>query len=223
MTKKNAGKEFEDQWRDSYLKYDHLFLRLQDGAKWNRGIQQSFTTENPFDSLGYQIPFLWFLELKSTKDNLISFTPFGDDCSPYEKPKERNGKRVADKMIKTNQVKSLMKYDKYEGVICGFIFNFRDEIENKTFFIHIKDFLEFASTSKKSSINIKDCISIGLPIESRKKIKKHTYNIEKFCSDSVNFSINKKYITTSSLSRLIKYINSLVESENTLNEGEAIV
>ncbi|RXZ77927.1 hypothetical protein EBB07_28105 [Paenibacillaceae bacterium] len=190
LSKKNEGKIFEDNWKASYKKLPFYFLRLADAAKWGRGSDSRFMTTNPFDLLHFKPPYLWLLELKSTSDNRISFYPE----TPWIKPENVKSQP----MIKHSQVKSLMESTQKDNTIPGFIINFREKekktktFEHETYFVHINDFVQFAIESKKSSINREECKKIGVSIDSKKKKVNYTYDIEKFCEDSVKILFREK-------------------------------
>lgn len=83
-------------------------------------------------------------------------------------------------VIKQHQIDKLTEAAGYDGVITGFIMNFR-EPNNKVFFIHIKDFLEYkhivenqvtfhkySNKVNKSSIPIGIYEEIGIEIKGFK-------------------------------------------------------
>jgi penicillin-binding protein-related factor A (putative recombinase) len=178
----NSGKEFEACWKDSWEKTGYWFIRLIDSVKWGTGAGASFTPSNPCDCVGFSAPILFVLELKSTNGTGISFNP----GNPLLKPE--NAKTNV--MIKAGQCKSLLKFAEKDGVIAGFILNFRPRMlktksePNETFFIFIEDFMKFATESGKSGINREDCHKIGVPILGEIKKVKYKYDIESFISDT---------------------------------------
>ena len=89
-------------------------------------------------------------------------------------------------MIHKHQIISLEKLDKYEGVISGFIFNFRLENETieHTYFQSIIDFLKMYNSLNKKSFNEKDLLHYNpIVIEGKKKIKNWSWNLEKFLKE----------------------------------------
>lgn len=209
-SKTKAGKTFEENWKDSYSKLPIFYLRLKDAAKWNRGEQSSFTPENPFDSFQFQMPFIWLFELKSTSGSSISFYP----NTPDEKPEGTNSQV----MIKPNQVKSLLESSEVDGVIAGFVMNFRSretktlKFDNETYFIHINDFMKFAKVSGKSGMNREDCSIMGLRIDSSIKKVNYKYDIEKFTKESPKFYLNKGYINKESLIQTRDILSELLKT-----------
>lgn len=163
----NAGKEFEMDLKKSATEQGIYFYRIKDVnplfLKANAKVSQ-----NDFDSFIYKKPNLFPIELKSTGQRSISFD---------------------NKIIKKHQIQALDEASKYDGLIAGFIFNFR-EYDNFTTFIHIQDFLEiqylsqnqisehrFKSKLNKSSIGLDICKEIGIEMKSVKKAKKYRYYI----------------------------------------------
>lgn len=98
--------------------------------------------------------------------------------------------------------KHLEAASKYEGVLPGFLFNFR-EPENRVFFVHINDFLTYKNIAEnqlehtyiskvnKSSIPIGICEEIGTEVRWMKKKVNYTYYINKMCESIVS----KKSVT----------------------------
>jgi len=181
----NDGKQFETDWKDSYKGTSYFYMRLRDSAKWTQGKNTSFTPSNPCDAIQFTQPYIWLLELKSTKGTGVSFYP----NTPWEKPKGT----TSNVMIKANQVKELMEAVQKPGVIAGLILNFRPRelksgtTSNKTYFIHITDFVKFAIATGKASINQNDCEQIGFKITGEKKKIHYRYDIERFVFAGINF------------------------------------
>lgn len=184
-SKTKAGKVFEKDWQDSVAKTNYFYLRLIDGVKWGVGEGSKFTPSNKCDAIQHTAPYLWMLELKSTKSNSMSFHP----KTPWETPKGSNTKYV----IKPSQVKALKaEYEKRNPyVIPGFILNFRERImktktvPHQTYFVHIKDFLDYATTSGTSSINAEVCKKIGINIEGELKKTHYRYDVVDFVERAV--------------------------------------
>jgi hypothetical protein len=206
----NHGKIFETDWKNSYDGLPYFYLRLKDAAKWLQGSGSSFTPENPCDSIQYTMPYLWLLELKSTKGSSISFNPE----KPYEKPKNKK----TNVMIKANQVKELMKAVQKEGVIAGLILNYRpretkkEKFDNETFFIHILDFVQFAETSNKSSINADDCRNIGVKVTGTKKVKNYKYDIKQFKDEAIIKCLKSGRLDVNYLGKLHTWVGLVQKS-----------
>ncbi len=82
--------------------------------------------KNKYDALIFRKNHLFPVELKSTKAKSIS---------------------MKESMIKAHQIKNLKEAAKFDGVIAGFLFNFR-EPDNRTFFVHINDFLDYQNIAE---------------------------------------------------------------------------
>jgi penicillin-binding protein-related factor A (putative recombinase) len=107
--------------------------------------------------------------MKSTKSKSISFS---------------------ESIIKQHQIDNLLDAVSYDGVIAGFLFNFR-EPDNKAYFVHISDFVKYKhiaenqlehtykSKINKSSIPIAICQEIGIEVTNVKKVKKYRYVLNK--------------------------------------------
>ena len=110
------------------------------------------------------------MELKSTKGTSINLWKEGLD------PKKTYN-------IKKHQIEALEEASTYKGCISGFIFNFR--AVERTYFLHIEDFLEFTGQTEKKSINEKDIVnSGGIIIKQKKKRVRFTYDIASFIRDA---------------------------------------
>ena len=140
-TKKvNEGKVFENQIRLSILKIDDVYYcRIPDPPQsFVQAETTKFSNKNPFDFLAYKFPYLLALENKSTIGTSFSFTM--DD-------------KKKDTLIHAHQIKGL--WNAYtDGVCAGLLLNFRDK--NRTYFIHIYDFVKFVADTTKKSINESD-------------------------------------------------------------------
>lgn len=216
MANTKDGKVFEQNWRDSYKSSEHFYMRLRDGAKWLKGQGSSFQSENPCDSIQHTMPFLWLLELKSTKAASISFNPYIEGVSsPEEKPKNKK----TNVMIKANQVKELRQAVKHQGVIAGLVVNYRERKlktkaeDNDVFFIHINDFWNFAIESGKSSISREDARSIGVRIESTKLKVNYRYKINEFVHIGAKIFLQKGYLDKGDIQRTVAWLSELLNKE----------
>ncbi len=188
-------------------------MRLKDTAKWLQGSGSKYTPSNPCDAIQHTMPFLWLLELKSTKAASVSFNPYiKGESSPMDKPKNKK----TNVMIKANQVKELKKAVEHDGIIAGFIINYRErKLKTKThpnecFFIHINDFLDFASKTGKSSISQDDCREIGISIRSIKLKSNYRYKINEFVNEAIKVYLEKGYLSKKSIQSTIEWLAALV-------------
>ena len=133
-------------------------------------------TKNDYDCMMFGQKHLYTLELKSTKEKRFSFD---------------------ESIIKQHQIDKLDEASKFDSVISGFIFNFR-EPDNRVFFVHIKDFLDYKyiaqnqikehnykSKVNKSSISLAICEEIGLEIKGFKKRVKWHYHLKDFVLSAI--------------------------------------
>ena len=169
---KNVGKIFEEQFKISVPNYC-LLQRLNDSPQaFKQSNLTRFTRENPcdfflFDSIAH---ILYCLELKTTKNKYMTF----EDIDSEEQQ---------NKMIHKHQILSLLEFSKFDNVMSGFIFNFRDEIHNmeRTYFQDAESFNKMCKSINKSSFNEMDLILNGaIKINGIKKRVKYTWNIDEF-------------------------------------------
>lgn len=142
----NIGKIFERQIKKSIPGYA-LLCRIPDSAQsFGKNSNLRFSRKNPFDYILYdsKTHFLYALELKTVKGKSISF--------------ERTENDVGE--IHYNQIQGLNEWNRYDGVICGFLIEFR-EIE-KTFFLKIDDFNKLLQQISKKSFNNDDLEKLGI-------------------------------------------------------------
>lgn len=119
--------------------------------------------KNPFDFLLFGDSVLMLLELKSTKQKSFSFS---------------------EKIIKKHQIKALEKYQYYPYVVPGFVFNFQS-VNNETYFLYIKDFIEFKNNTTRKSVPYNYIKESGLLISCKKLKVNYRYNLEKFIDDVI--------------------------------------
>lgn len=161
----NIGKTFEEQVKKSVPAYA-LFYRLPDSAQsFGSNKKLRFSRKNPFDYLMWDSKRhkLYALELKTKQGKSISF----------EREKEDKGD------IHYHQIQGLNKWDKYDGITCGFLIEFR-ELEF-TFFLYIDSFNKLTANLDKKSFSYNDLVNSGLDYVVIPQIKKRTryqYDIE---------------------------------------------
>lgn len=150
-TKKNPGKVFEGDIKDSFAENNIFCMRINDNYMANVQVGKGkYTTRNPADYIFFNEGKLYFAECKSTKYKSMSFSldPM-DNGSP---------------MIKAHQIDTLMSFSDYEGIRCGFLLNFRDEVapaNTLTYWLPIEGFSLFLSKTDKKSINKLDIVENG--------------------------------------------------------------
>ena len=175
MVKKNYGKSLESDIQTSAKEQNIFFYRIKDVnpmfLKPNSNV-----SKNDYDSFIYRKPNLFPMEFKSTANKSISYD---------------------EKIIKGHQIKALTDAATYDGLIAGFLFNFR-EYDNATFFVHIEDFNKvkyiadngitdhpYTSKINKSSIGLDTCKEVGIEIHNVKKKVKYRYYINKLLDELI--------------------------------------
>ena len=163
----NKGKLFEQQLSKSIPDYALLY-RLPDPAQSFGGENNlRFSAKNPFDFLLWDSlkHRLYAIEAKTVDGKSISF----------ERTKEDKG------VIHLHQINGLNKWDKFDGIICGFIIEFREL--DKTIFLDIKQMNKIMKILQKKSFNVSDLdeCEIDYYIIGQKKARtRFTYDIDSF-------------------------------------------
>lgn len=168
------GKEFEQSIEQASSEQSIFYFRVRDVNPM--AIKPNFKLpQNKYDCLLYYKDYLFPIEMKSTKGKSVSFS---------------------ESIIKQHQIDSLKEATKFEGVIPGFLFNFR-ESDNATYFIHIDRFIEYQHIAQnqlehtyqnkinKSSIPVGICREIGIELTNVKKVKKYRYYLNKLLDELI--------------------------------------
>ena len=160
----NVGKLFEQSFRNSVPSYA-LYYRLPDPPQSFGGGNLRFSSKNPFDCLIWDSErhTLFAIEIKTVSGKSISF----------ERSKQEKGE------IHFHQIQGLNDWSKYDGIIAGFIIEFR-QIE-KTVFIRIEDFNKLIEKIPKKSFNFDDLDSNEIDyifIPQHKKKVNYRYDVE---------------------------------------------
>jgi penicillin-binding protein-related factor A (putative recombinase) len=158
--KQNIGKIFESEIEQSCEDQKVFYFRVRDVHIPPNLRTRIRVPKNKYDSLLFYKNHLFALEFKAT-DKAKSFP-------------------LKEHVIKQHQIDNLKAAKKYDGVISGFIFNFRDT-NNETYFVEIDDFITYTKVAKKElentyqskanekSIPIGIIREIGVPVEHVKK------------------------------------------------------
>ena len=174
--KKNYGKLFESDVEVSCNEQNIFYFRVRDVNLPPDVRMRVKLPQNKFDCLLYYKDHLFPIEMKSTKDKSIS---------------------LKEHMIKQHQIDSLKESTKYDGVIAGFLLNFR-EPKSRTFFIHIDEFINYKhiaenqmehtykSRVNKSSIPISICEEIGVEVTSVLKSVRYRHYIKKLLDELID-------------------------------------
>lgn len=166
---KNIGKQFEQDFSESIPEYVMLY-RLPDSAQsFGNSTVLRFSRKSPFDFFLWDSKrhILYALENKTVEGKSISFE------------REKSGCAV----IHYHQIQGLNQYNKYEGIVCGFVIFFRG-IET-TVFLPINSFNDIVKNNEKKSVNYNDIVTSGLPyivIPQTKKRTRYVYDIESLLS-----------------------------------------
>lgn len=166
---KNIGKIFEAQISKSVPPYALLY-RLPDSAQSFGGGNLRFSRKNPFDYILWDSKKhkLYALELKTVSGKSISF----------ERTKEENGE------IHYHQIAGLNDWNKFDGITCGFMIEFR--AAEKTIYLDISEFNKLISVVQKKSFNLDDLDlnNIKYIVIGQKKARtRYTYSIDEFLSN----------------------------------------
>lgn len=170
---KNEGKVFEQDFAKSMPNYALLY-RLPDSAQVFGGSNNlRFSRKNPFDFLLWDSKrkTLYALELKTVSKQSISF----------ERDKNEKGE------IHCHQVQGLNTWNKYDGITCGFILEFRGIAT--TVFLDIESYNTLVTQIDKKSFSYQDICVSGLPYFVIPQVIKKThysYDIETFLSRNDN-------------------------------------
>ena len=162
---KNTGKKFEDDIKRSVPDYMMLY-RLPDAAQsFGGGNKLRFSRKNPFDFLMWDSRnrTLFALEMKTVSGKSISFERKDGECGEIHK----------------HQIEGLNEWNQYDGIVCGFIIEFRGT--ETTVFLKIADFNDLIEKITKKSFTMKDIEAHGIPhiiIPQQKLRTRYRYDIE---------------------------------------------
>lgn len=165
----STGKKFESNIAKSVPEYA-LAYRLPDSAQAFGGASKlRFSRKNPFDYLVWDSKRhrLYALELKTVKEKTISF--------------ERDSKDSAE--IHLHQINGLNNWNKYDGITCGFIIEFR--ALELTIFVEIEQFNKLSNLICKKRFGIDDLEKNGIIyiVIPQKKLKvNYRYDIDMLLS-----------------------------------------
>lgn len=172
---RNTGKIFEAQFKASVPEYVLLY-RLPDPSQAFGGSDRlRFSAKPPFDYLMWDSlkHRLYALELKTVGGKSISF----------ERSREDKG------TIHFHQLKGLSEWNRYDGITCGLVVEFR-EIE-KTVFIEITEFYRLMESTRKKSFNYTDLAENNIQyylIGQTKCRTRYKYDVDKFLKEGLYVS-----------------------------------
>lgn len=170
---RRIGARFQTDIETSCKEQDIFFHNIKDVFLPPDVRRRVRLPKNKYDSILYSNGNLFPMELKTTDKKSISFS---------------------ESVIKQHQIENLEEASKFEGVIPGFLLNFREQPENLTYFIHIKDFIkykDFAESQSEhpyrcrkgkkingASISLDICQEIGVEVLSIKKQVNYRYFVK---------------------------------------------
>lgn len=171
---KNSGKRFEEDFAKSIPQYCFVH-RLKDSAQsYNNSTNTKFTWNNQCDYFVFDANthLLYAIECKTTKFKSMSVQ--------LDKDKDSSS------MIKHHQIESLKKMSGYDGLIAGFVFNFRhfegqENAFESTYWQSIDDFDSMMGGNGKKSFNELDLImNNAVKISGSKKRTRYAWDIDGF-------------------------------------------
>ena len=155
MARKNEGKRFEEDFRDSLNDLNYFYLRLKDSGGWAKSDDLRFTPSNCCDFvLSYQAignTFIELAELKSVKEKRLPFTNI-------------NYKHLEEMIDKTSN---------WYFTNAFFYVNFR--AEEKTFKANAEDVKVYIDTADRKSFKLEWFEEFGMPLEHKKKRVRYRY------------------------------------------------
>ena len=154
----NEGKQFEHDFRNS-VPDDVYSLRLIDPAIGFdvESSTQRFAPKNPYDLILYKEPWMYCLELKSTKESRISF-------------------RGSSSMIREHQIRKLTEaWEK--GCRAGFVLNFRSS--QNTCYLPIEVFHRLTRATERQSLREDEILEAGtrLPVRRLRIHNRYDLNV----------------------------------------------
>lgn len=167
----NIGQVFERQWKASTPDYAMLYRLPNPAQSFGGSKDLRFSIKPPFDFLMWDSKKhrLYALEMKSVGGRSISF--------------ERNKKENGD--IHYHQIKGLNEWNRFDGITCGFVIEFR-KIE-KTIFIDIEQMNKIMNFIPKKSFSFDDLDKYNIQytqILQTKARTRYTYDVDKFLHDA---------------------------------------
>ena len=173
------GKVLEKCFLDS-AKQDNVWIyRIKDNSQsFDGNTKSSFSTPNICD-------FFLFGGVENGKGNLIGLELKSSKYTSFSIQRTPNDPIG---MVKAAQINSLIQLSLQEGIIAGFIFNFRNDNTNEqvTAFLSIQNFSNFLVSCDKKSINLADIKEFGgIKVEQTLKRKYYTFDVKKMVEEVV--------------------------------------
>lgn len=173
MAKVNVGKKFESAVKQAIPPHC-LIIRIPDPPQsFKKSDALRFSPQNPCDYIVYNSEDgkLWCLELKTTSGTSMGF----ENIDGSDKTK---------RMIHAHQTKSLLEFSKFNGVVAGFLLNFR-HFEGKPnyietmYFFEVNKFQAMCDKLNKKSFTEADAILNGaVKVSGVKKRVRFTWDMD---------------------------------------------
>lgn len=191
----NPGKLFERDFKNS-IPEDVLIQRMIDPVQsFLTGPNTIFSPRQPYDFFMYSYPILFCLELKSKGIRHITF---------YREDFVVGKVKEDDFDIKKHQIEGLTKARMHEGIMAGFVINFR--IDDHTYYFDIDDFNWLIEDLPKKSINEEDILAAGGILIDQELVRtRYRYDIHKFIEDAKRYMKNENQRKGSKRRRKIAY------------------
>ena len=169
---RSNGKVFENNFEKSAPSYAKAYRIPDPPQSFNRTNNLRFSRKNPFDYFLWDSKnhLLYALELKTVAGKSINFERTEDE-------RKSDG-------IHYHQAQGLKEYNQYDGLICGFVIEFRGEA--KTVFLDIDDYFELIKYVGKKSFCFKDLDAYDIPyvVIPQKIIRvNYRYDIDTFLKE----------------------------------------
>lgn len=177
---KNSGKTFEQAIKVSLPDYCFVQRLYDPPQSFVQSAETRFSNKNICDYIVFDTKhkLLYLCELKTTKYKSMSVEDIHDE-------------NPVNKMIHKHQILGLNQCSDYDNVVPCFILNFRNEglNEQRTYFMHIDNFMQMIATINKKSFDEIDLIQNGaIKINGQRKRTRYTWDMDEFLSKySLNF------------------------------------
>ena len=168
----NKGKVFENDFKTSVPNYCFIQRLWDQPQSFVQSADTRFSNKNMCDYIIFDTVYqkLYLVELKTTKFKSMAFEDINVD-------------NPANRMIHKHQILGLNKHADLDGVVPCFILNFRNEDtkDQRTYFIHIKDFMKMIKSLNKKSFDEMDLILNGaIKIHGLRKRTRYAWDINEF-------------------------------------------
>ena len=183
---KSPGRKFEDNFQSSANHHGIFFDNIKDVYIPPELRTKIKVPKNKYDCFLFSQGHLLPLELKSTSQTSFGF--------PIETDSKDTNKVIKQHQIDKLEEAYMVEESNQDGLIPGFVFNFR-KYDNKTFFLHILDFINFKKETTRKSISFDLCKDKGIDITFNKLRTNYRYNLLDFVSNVIKEYQNNRWKT----------------------------